>query len=319
MTAVDARPVSLATGGLPPSREALELAVGTWEEYVRATGLADRTKTAYVRQVRRFLTWLVEQPEHGNGARWVSEPHRRDWAVRDYKRHVLTVEHLSPASVNLALAAIDNACTYMGIPPARVTREALPKRAPRALTEDEIRRVLRAAEPGVEVHTLRDYGLIYLLLNTGLRLGEAHALDVDDVQVTARTGRVVVRAGKGDRPRSVPLSAKVRPTAAELVRARRTMPFDVPAAFVNYTTRNRLAVSSIDRVIRLVGEKAGLDQPLSAHTFRHTFGTRLVRAGVDIVTVAEVMGHSNLETTRQYTRPSEADVAAAMEHLHVEP
>ena len=60
---------------------------------------------------------------------------------------------------------------------------------------------------------------------------------------------------------------------------------------------------------------AGLDDHVTSHTLRHTFGTELVRSGVDLVTVAELMGHASLETTRLYTRPSTADMQRAIDLL----
>ena len=78
----------------------------------------------------------------------------------------------------------------------------------------------------------------------------------------------------------------------------------------------RLTARSIDRVVRKIGALAGLD--LSAHVLRHTCVTNLVRAGNDLVLVAELAGHRRLETTRRYSLPSEADRQAAMEALELE-
>ena len=70
------------------------------------------------------------------------------------------------------------------------------------------------------------------------------------------------------------------------------------------------------RVVRKIGALAGLE--LSAHVLRHTCVTNLVRAGNDLVLVAELAGHRRLETTRRYSLPSEADRQAAMEALELE-
>jgi site-specific recombinase XerD len=78
----------------------------------------------------------------------------------------------------------------------------------------------------------------------------------------------------------------------------------------------RLTARSVDRAVRGVAARAGLE--LSAHTLRHTCVTNLVRAGNDLVLVAELAGHRRLETTRRYSLPSEADRQAAMEALELE-
>lgn len=112
-----------------------------------------------------------------------------------------------PASVNLALAGVDHFYRYLGAGRPEVRREELVQAAPRALSPEELRRFLRAVE---RRESVRDRAIALLLINTGLRIGECAALDVDDVEVSARKGRVVVREGKGDSYRVVPLNAEAR-------------------------------------------------------------------------------------------------------------
>jgi site-specific recombinase XerC len=115
------------------------------------------------------------------------------------------VERWKPASVNLALASLDTFYTQLGLGRPVVRREELSRSAPRAITEDQQRRLLRMAERA----PARDRAIAVLLLYTGLRLAELVALDVDDVRVSARKGLVIVRSGKGDAYREVPLNALV--------------------------------------------------------------------------------------------------------------
>ena len=68
-------------------------------------------------------------------------------------------------------------------------------------------------------------------------------------------------------------------------------------------------------VIDAITSTAGLDDHVTSHVLRHTFGTELTRSGTELVTVAELMGHASLETTRLYTRPSEADMQRAVDLL----
>ena len=143
-------------------------------------------------QVRRYLVWLgARSPVDGDP---LAETDARDWAVRDYKRHLKAVERWKPASVNLALAALDSFYTQLGLGRPIVRREELSRSAPRAITEEQQRRLLRMAERA----PARDRAIVVLLLYTGLRLAELVALDVDDVRVSARKGLVIVRSGKGD-------------------------------------------------------------------------------------------------------------------------
>jgi len=183
----------------------------------------------------------------------------------------------------------------------------------RQLSEDEQRALLHATEDAKP----RDRAIVVLLLYTALRLSELVALDVGDARVSARKGLLVVRSGKGDQYREVPLNRPVRAALEAWLKMRAKL-VDVgePALFVGPQGR-RLSARAVDLVIRKVAARAGLQ--LSAHVLRHTCVTNLVRDGNDIVLVAELAGHRRLETTRRYSLPSAADRQAAMDRLEIEP
>src|SRR5207244_1744796 len=92
----------------------------------------------------------------------------------------------------------------------------------------------------------------------------------------------------------------------------------IPAVVLN-SRGGRLSDRSVRSIIGRFGELAGLDDdplyPFGPHVLRHTFGTQLVRAGFDLVTGAELMGHARLETTRIYTRPTRAHRERALDAL----
>src|SRR3954469_16107371 len=272
--------------------------------------LAARSRQAYGHQVRRYLAWLGDRsPVDGDP---LADGDARDWAVRDYKRHLKAVERWKPASVNLALAALDSFFTQLELGRPVVRREDLPASAPRALAEEQQRRLLRMAERA----SARDRAIVVVLLYTGLRLVELVALDIDDVRVSARKGLVVVRSGKGDAYREVPLNALVRQVLEEWLgeRARRTGEGE-RALFVGRGGR-RLSKRSVDDVVRRLGQDAGVT--LSAHVLRHTFLTRMVRQGSDLVLVAELAGHRRLEPTRHDSLPSDVDRLLAVERLQID-
>ena len=114
-----------------------------------------------------------------------------------------------------------------GLGQPRVRREQLPQAAPRALNQAEQRQLLRA----VERTGARDRALVAVMLFTALRIGEAVALDLEDLLISARKGEVVVRSGKGDAGRSVPLNAVVRDMLRECLAERRA-PDDERALYV---------------------------------------------------------------------------------------
>jgi hypothetical protein len=118
----------------------VDAAVGDYDGWLTRQPLAARTRDAYLAQARDFVMWLAES-EHGARALVASDV--RDWAVRDYKRYVKTTKRWGPASVNQALAAIDNFYRSRGAGRPEVAREELAQTAPRALTEAEQRTFLR--------------------------------------------------------------------------------------------------------------------------------------------------------------------------------
>ena len=235
-----------------------------------------------------------------------------DHAARDFKRYLKVDLGWKPSSVNLALAAVDHFNRFLGLGPASVKREPLAQAAPRALSVEQQQALLRAAE----LVRARDRAIVTLLLYTALRLGELAALDVEDVAISARKGLLVVRSGKGDAYREVPLNRPCRAALEQWLKARGERAADGERALFVGPRGRRLSRRSVDRVVRGVASRAGLE--LSAHMLRHTCVTNLVRGGNDIVLVAELAGHRRLETTRRYSLPSVADRQAAMDALELD-
>jgi site-specific recombinase XerD len=163
----------------------------------------------------------------------------------------------------------------------------------------------------------RDRALLGLLMLTGVRIGELAGLDADDVRLTQRTGELVIRHGKGDRRRVVPLSRPARAALREWIAERGEHPSgpDVLAGPLWLSrTGARLSVRSISNVVADVMRRAGLEE--SAHALRHTVATRLVREhGHDLVLVADILGHADVKTTRAYARSQLEDRRAALEAL----
>jgi site-specific recombinase XerD len=301
---------STASNKDAPIGEVRAEALSAYLAWLEGRPLAARSRGAYAHQVRRYLAWLGDRsPVDGDP---LADGDARDWAVRDYKRHLKAVERWKPASVNLALAALDSFYTHVGLGRPVVRREELSKSAPRAITEEEQRRLLRMAERA----TARDRAIVVVLLYTGLRLAEVVALDIEDLRVSARKGIVIVRSGKGDAYREVPLNALVRQVLEEWLAERKTKAGEGERAVFVGRGGRRLSKRSVDDVVRGLGKDAGMS--LSAHILRHTFLTRMVRQGSDLVLVAELAGHRRLETTRRYSLPSDVDRLLAVESLQID-
>jgi integrase/recombinase XerC len=287
--------------------ETLEQTLTAYNAWLDRRPLAAKTRVAYRFQVRQYGIYLAQHPLTSD------DPLRTPFA-RDYKTYLKTERQAKPTSVNLALAAIDHFHQFIGNEQPQVQRETLPAQAPRALKPEEQKAFLRTVE---RVPTVRDRAIAQLLFYTAIRLGECAALNLDDVRVSARKGIVIIRSGKGDTYREVPLNTEVRETLRLWLKERnkRFPQTSDPAVFLNPKGK-RLSARSIDLIIRRTGADAHLE--LSAHILRHTCLTNLVRHGNDLVLVAEIAGHKRLETTRRYSLPSKEDCERAMEGLHID-
>jgi integrase/recombinase XerC len=171
--------------------------VGQYAAWISRTGLAASTRERYPRAVRAFLEFVAAGGDRLAGA--MSNPDVRDYSVAEYRRHLLTERKLAPASVTLYLAAIAlmyDSVLGLGRPDVEPVRYSRAGR--HGVTDtDRLRAILRVAKR----RGGRDYAIIVMFMLCGPRLGELVALDIDDVHLTASTGLIEIRHGKGGQPR----------------------------------------------------------------------------------------------------------------------
>jgi site-specific recombinase XerD len=294
---------------LPPDAEAVLTAYRT--QLDKATMLDDDTRRAYTSRARGYLAWLAAADVDGDP---LSDPAARDGAVRDYRAHLQTVAKRKPATINTTLAALGDFYTRLGLGAPNAARLDLPKRAPRALDARDSVRWLRAVERWLSP---RDRVVALLPYYAGLRLGEVVALDLDDVQLSARKGLITVRAGKNRKYREVPVHAGLHEHLKLWINDERPAwpGADSPALLLNQRGGRLSDRGAHDILLSIADEAAVTADFTGGHVLRHTFGTRLVREGHDIVLVAELMGHARVETTRAYSLPTDADREAAINSL----
>jgi len=285
-------------------------ALAGYQQALAVAPLSAETRRTYLSKVRGYLTWLATADTDGDP---LTEGRAQDWAVRDYRTHLVTVAKRAPQTINTTLAAIDDFYTRRGLGPAAAGRLDLPAQAPRALDAKTALRWVRA----IAAHPApRDRVLALLPIYAGLRVSETVALDTGDVRLSARKGSLRVR-GKGTTVREVPIHPQLRTGLQTWLEERLAWPGagTSPALLLNRRGA-RLSVRGASDIIRAVAVAANLDeQDITAHVGRHTFATTLIRGGTDLVTVADMLGHSRLDTVRLYTRPSAADRERALNLL----
>lgn len=277
-----------------------------------ARGRRDATLCAYLSDWRKVSSWSAKSNgEPFDVARMVGRE------AAEFRAHEMTREQ-SPATINRALAflveyarwAVANAgvraalATELRSVP-RVPQQAL---APKGLSRQDLRRFLKELDVK---GSRRDRAVIYLMLFTGLRLGETTTLRIEDVELSERKGLVHLRSAtsKGGKDRVVPVPATARRILSEYLDQRGREP---GALFLG--ERGPLGRNGLTRVVGKYATAAGVK--MSPHTLRHAYAYNFLRqTGNDLVALATLMGHSNLNTTMVYTRRRMEDLEAAVEGM----
>lgn len=163
-----------------------------------------------------------------------------------------------------------------------------PKKLPAVLGADEVEKLLACAHP------LKHRIILTTLYAAGLRLEEAlhlKAADVDSARMLLR-----VACGKGAKERLVPLSPRLLETLREWWRAARPQVWLFPGK----SQERRLSGSSVQRTCRRAAQAAGISKAVTPHTLRHSYATGLLEAGVDLLTIGQLLGHRAFSSTLIY-------------------
>lgn len=160
---------------------------------------------------------------------------------------------------------------------------------------------------------VRDYAIITIMLEGGLRVAECAALDVDDIVISDRTGYALVRDGKGEKERRAPLPGGdeyfVRSALKAWLEVRGNA--STSALWLGKET-NRLSARSIERIVKAVSSRIG-SPDITPHCLRYEFAKNLQRKGMDIIDISRLLGHTSIEITKRYLRSSMEDLLSAME------
>ena len=289
----------------------LERAVDAYLRHISIErGLSEHTVAAYRRDLAGYIAWLTER-----GIRDSSE-------VTVVLVTAFAAERASaeppPAASSLArlqssVRGLHRFLAREGIetddPTGRLRPPQAARRLPKALTIDQVERLLDAAGPqggeleATELIGLRDRALLELLYATGARVSEVVQLDVDDLA----HGDVVRVRGKGSKERLIPVGSYARSAIdAYLTRSRPELSRRgraTPRLFLG-ARGAPLSRQSAWLVIQHAAERAKLTAHVSPHTLRHSFATHLLQGGADVRVVQELLGHASVATTQIYTHVS---------------
>ncbi|MFJ4996521.1 site-specific tyrosine recombinase XerD [Microbacterium sp. NPDC088619] len=282
----------------------LDRALDTYLRHVTIErGLSDHTIAAYRRDLGSYVEWL--------DAEGITDTAEISAAV--VGRFIADRSGADPSPAATSLARLQSSVRGLhrflareGIeqddPSGRLRPPKAPRRLPKALTIDQVERLL-GAPSAEDPMGIRDRALLELLYATGARVSEAVGLDVDDLA----HGDVLRLRGKGSKERIVPIGSfarvavdayltRVRPGLAARGRASARLFLGARGA--------PLSRQSAWLIIRAAAEHAHITAEVSPHTLRHSFATHLLQGGADVRVVQELLGHASVATTQIYTHVS---------------
>jgi integrase/recombinase XerD len=295
-----------------------------------AVRYGERTVVEYVAHVRAFLTWAEAKDLT------LASLRREDLIAYQSELLALRRSDGRPYSAGFQANRFSALKSFFGFltrrqlvlhdPMAGLERPRTETRLPRTiLTAREARNVIEAPRAQTPL-ALRDRAILETLYATGIRASELIQLSPLDVDTEDRTLRIV--RGKGGKDRNVPLTP---PAAAAIEsylsegRPQLLATAKTGAGVFPAKASKRLFVSprggvlyraTLDKLVRRWAEKAGVRKRVTAHTFRHSVATHLLKHGADIRHIQALLGHESLTTTERYTHVEISDLRAVVRRAH---
>ena len=185
------------------------------------------------------------------------------------------------------------------------------RNVPKFLSADEAI-ALMELPAGDEKQGRRNRAVLELLYGAGLRVSEAHGLNMAGIDLRERVVRVL---GKGSKERLVPLGKKTLGALKEWIEVRRLYSPQSEALFLNKKGK-RLGVRSIQNIVRKFSLLLGTSGGVSPHALRHSFATHLLDSGAGLREIQELLGHASLKTTQKYTHISISHLCRVYDKTH---
>lgn len=283
-----------------------------YEQYLIEQNKSSNTIKTYLRNVQVFFDWLQDRYKENEPATQITS-----LDLREYQKYLIKKKYAA-TGIQQRMISIISYCKFIYsqgyIPNDIVENFKLIKiqnmnTAPTIPTTVEMNRFRREV---YKAYNLRDIAIIEMLINTGIRANELISLQIDDIELSKKKGLVHIRAGKGMKARSIPLNSDVRNALSNYLESRIVLYRELWIG-----QRGPLTKDALNKIIKKYAKKIGLEDKFYPHAFRHYFATKLIREKKeDIITVANILGHSNLNTIQRYTQPTIDDITQVLEHLN---
>jgi len=266
--------------------------------YLQSLNMSENTILSYGRDVGEFLKFIesrdinVPQVTQGTLLQFLEYLSRRKLKGNTRRRKMEAVKTFYRGMQKMGELERDPFHSFQDMP--RTADAPM-----RVLTEAEYRTLRDVVRSSRRKTGIRDYAILELALQTGLRRSEICSLTLNDAQFSTKTtvGHVTVRKGKGGKHRRVVLNSPAEKALKEYLAVRSK---GTPHQEVFLSNRLKPCTPVVmSRIFKRYMEKAGI-QGASFHSLRHTFATHSLRKGTNIIVVQEALGHKSLTTTQKY-------------------
>ncbi|MFX4300672.1 tyrosine-type recombinase/integrase [Alicyclobacillus tolerans] len=286
-----------------------EQAIHAFLAYLHTLERSLKTVIGYQSDVKRFRAFY----EHKHQAAWYVEDTTHE-DILAFLHTLKTEEGLQPATRNRILFGLR---TFFDFCKRQHWIEYSPMEDIPPVTTPKVERKVIPL-PALEIYLQQvDHPIVaaaaWTMLYSGLRISECMALTFHDVEWEPEA-RIIVRHGKGNKSRIVPISHKLREILQTYETHHRPR-VNVEERYFATERTGQLSPSQFTRVLHQIAEQRHWPMPITAHMLRHAFATELVRKGVNLVQIQKLLGHSSLSVTSVYTHAQMTELQDAVDRL----
>jgi len=270
----------------------------------------------YISDIRNFYKWYQEI-DFSEDLKKITFYH-----LNAYKDHMIGNKRKKTSSINRSIQSLKNFCQFLikrkliKINPAEKIRFlGITKRIqPQALSKQYIHKLLSVTSHSAHGTQKRNYAIIQIMLQTGIRVSELTNLELRDLKIYDRSGEIRIVNAKGGKERTIPLNNIAR-RALKSYLGKRLMD-SKKVAFLSKRNQ-KLTARAVQKVVSNLGKKANIGE-ISPHILRHTFAINYLRSNPQcLVELSGLLGHESLDTTSIYTVASKERLASTIEKAGV--
>lgn len=287
--------------------------------YLVEEGRREKTITTYVNEVKKFEKWYVDT--FGE----FTQENVSVLDVRDYIQYLKNTAKnkkggkLSPVTISKKIESLRTYFRFLkekGIinenPVEKIKLPKIQKRTeePRWLTRNEKNKLVRFLNDGTSNIHIRNKAICYMMMHVGFRISEVVTLEISDIDFQKQ---IVGIEGKGGKYRRVEMNKDSINAIKDWLKVRPQR--ESERMFISQ--KGDLTTDGIQHIFRSLRKQTGLEE-LTPHVLRHTFGHDLAEKGYTIQLIADLMGHSDINTTRIYVRPGSQERRSAVDSISSE-